>query len=66
MAKTKLVMTNRILVTQGSHSFNGSGDLAEGVLELSEERSSMNKPTHPQFYALQRRRQYLFRAPNLA
>jgi hypothetical protein len=33
MAKTKLIMTNRIFVTQGSHSFNGSGDPAERVAE---------------------------------
>jgi hypothetical protein len=63
MAKTKLIMTNRILVTQGSQVFNWSGNLAETVVELREERSSMKKPTNPQFYALQWSRQYPIYAP---
>src|SRR5208337_5404598 len=63
MAKTKLMMTNRILVTQGSHVFNWSGNPAGTAVELREERSSMKKPTSPQFYALQWRRQYPFRGP---
>jgi hypothetical protein len=57
MAKTKLMTTNRMFVTQGSHSFNWSGNLAERVVELEEERPSMKKPTNRQFYALQRGRQ---------
>ena len=58
MAKTKLIMTNRILMTQGSQSFNWSGRPAKSVLELREECSCIKKLTNPQFYALLRSRQY--------